>query len=156
MNGYELGKLNDCPERIREMAAWCHEKWGISYEAYLESMEESLVTERAYPAWYMAVSGGRIVGGLGVIENDFHELKHLKPNVVAVYVEPDHRGRGIAGALLRFVCADMSARGIKKLYLVTDHTDFYERYGWRYLCPVHGEGEAEPSRYYVYPGDEET
>ncbi len=40
------------------------------------------------------VSGGQIIGGIGVIENDFHDRKDLAPNVCAVYTEEDRRGDG--------------------------------------------------------------
>jgi GNAT superfamily N-acetyltransferase len=89
------------------------------------------------------------VGGLGVIENDFHERKDLTPNVCAVYTEEEFRGRGIAGRLLDAAVAGMRARGITPLYLLTDHTGFYERYGWEFLCMVRGDGEERPSRMYV-------
>ena len=96
------------------------------------------------------MEGGQIIGGLGVIENDFHERKDLAPNVCAVYVEPDRRGRGVAGEMLEQVCADMDRRGISTLYLLTDHTSFYERYGWEFFCLALGEGERVPSRLYVH------
>ena len=34
--------------------------------------------------------------------------------------------------------------------LVTDHTSFYERYGWQFYCMVQGDGEEEPSRLYIH------
>ncbi len=102
------------------------------------------------PQWYLAVENGQIVGGLGVIENDFHDRKDLSPNVCAVYVEEAWRCRGIAGALLEAVCQDMAALGVPVLYLLTDHTSFYERYGWEFFCMALGEGEEEPSRMYVH------
>lgn len=41
--------------------------------------------------------------------------------------------------------------GINKLYLLTDHTSFYERYGWKYLCMVREEGkEEEWARCYMH------
>ena len=86
----------------------------------------------------MAMEDDRIIGGLGVIENDFHDRKDLAPNVCAVYTEADRRCRGIAGALLNYVCADMKKKGIDTLYLITDHTSFYERYGWEFFCMVQG------------------
>lgn len=89
-------------------------------------------------------------GGLGVIENDFHDRKDLSPNVCAVYVEEDRRCRGIAGEMLHFVSEDMKGRGVPVLYLVTDHTSFYERYGWRFLCMAQGDGEPEPTRLYIH------
>ena len=65
-----------------------------------------------------------------MIANDFHDRKDLTPNVCALYVEPELRCRGIAGQLLAHICKDMAAKGIGTLYLVTEHTSFYERYGW--------------------------
>lgn len=64
------------------------------------------------PQWYVALVNGRIIGGLGVIENDFHNRKDLAPNVCAVYTEEDMRCKGVAGALLNYVCADMEGKGI--------------------------------------------
>ncbi len=57
---------------------------------------------------------------------------------------------GIAGKLLQFICEDMKKQGILTLYLVTDHTSFYERYGWEFLCMVQGDGEEELTRMYVH------
>ena len=105
---YEIITLSACPEMKETMARWFHEKWGIPEEAYLESMAECLAGESAVPEWYVALGGGRIIGGLGVIENDFHDRPDLAPNVCAVFVEPDCRGKGIAGALLDHVCKDMN------------------------------------------------
>lgn len=147
---YRIVSLSDHPEEKQRMAQWFHERWGAPLEAYLESMEECLAGEEAYPQWYTAVEDGRIIGGLGVIHNDFHDRKDLSPNVCAVYTEPDCRGRGIAGALLNHVCEDMQRRGISTLYLLTDHTGFYERYGWQFLCMAQGDGEEQPSRLYVH------
>lgn len=36
------------------------------------------------------------------------------------------------------------------LYLITEHTSFYERYGWEYLCMVMGD-DGEPMRMYRSP-----
>lgn len=151
---YKILRLTDRPELKEQAARWFHEKWGIPLEVYMESMEECLEEKGPVPQWYMALDGERIIGGMGVIENDFHDRKDLAPNVCAVYTEEDWRGRGVAGSLLRYVCADMKEKGIDPLYLITDHTSFYERYGWEYLCMVQGEGEAEKIRMYIHRGEE--
>ncbi len=147
---YKIIRLADRPEIKEQAAQWFHEKWQIPLEAYLESMEESLSGKGPVPQWYVAVENNRIIGGMGVIENDFHDRKDLAPNVCAVYTEEDWRGRGVAGALLNAVCEDMKQRGIDTLYLLTDHDSFYERYGWEFLCMVQGDGEPELSRMYVH------
>ena len=142
--------LRENPGQKEEMAAWFHKKWGIPLEAYLESMEECLAKKTGVPPWYVAIEDGKMVGGLGVIENDFHDRKDLAPNVCAVYVEEAYRCKGIAGKLLNFVCEDMRQFEIAPLYLVTDHTGFYERYGWKFLCMVQGDGEPDMTRMYIH------
>ena len=92
-------KLREEPRWLEAAAAWFHQKWGIPQEAYRASMEECL-TGQAVPQWYLAVQGERILGGLGVIANDFHPRRDLSPNLCAVYVEEDARCQGIAGGLL--------------------------------------------------------
>ena len=150
MNGMAIVSLRDRPALAEEAARWFHAKWGVPEDAYRESIEESLAGESPVPAWFLALRDDRIVGGLGVIENDFHPRRDLAPNVCAVTVEEAYRGRGIAGELLRQAEEEMARRGIGTLYLVTDHTGFYEQYGWEYLCPVVSDGETTPSRVYVH------
>lgn len=149
-NTYRIIRISDSPALLDSAAQWFHEKWGVPAEAYRESMEASLDGENVVPQWYVAMENGQIIAGMGVIENDFHDRKDLAPNVCAVYTEPDFRGRGLAGALLNFVCEDMAGRGITTLYLLTDHTGFYERYGWEFFCMARGDGEEYLSRLYVH------
>ena len=135
---------------IKEIAAeWFHSKWGAPKEAYLECMEAYLSGETEF-GWYLCLDGDKIVAGMGVIENDFHDRKDLTPNVCAVYTEEDCRGRGVAGGLLGLAVEDMRRSGISPLYLVSDHVGFYERYGWEFLCMVREEGTARPTRMYVH------
>ncbi len=141
--------LRDRPELMERAAAWFHEKWGVPEEAYVECMQAYLAGETEY-GWYLCLDGERIIGGLGIIENDFHDRKDLAPNVCAVYTEEDCRCLGIAGQLLNMAVEDMRSRGITPLYLVTDHIGFYERYGWEFLCMVQGDGEPEMTRMYIH------
>lgn len=145
----EILKLREHSELVAEAAAWFHSKWDIPIEEYTGSLQECL-TSKSVPQWYVAVEDGQIISGIGVIENDFHNRRDLTPNICAVYVEENYRCRGIAGKLLDFVCEDMRSFGLKTLYLITDNTGFYERYGWKFLCMVQGDGEADLTRMYVY------
>ena len=140
--------LRDRPELEDVAAEWFHGKWGVPKEAYLACMDAYLRGETEYE-WVLCLDGEKIVGGMGVIENDFHDRPDLAPNVCAVYTEEAYRGRGIAGRLLEKVVSDMREKGITPLYLATDHTGFYERYGWKFLCEAHSDGEEGTTRMYV-------
>lgn len=148
MKDYKYITLREMPEIKNKAAQWFHEKWGVPAEAYLECMDSYLNGENEY-GWYLCLDGDKIVGGMGVIENDFHERKDLSPNVCAVYTESDYRKQGIAGKLLNMVVNDLKSKGITPLYLVTDHTGFYEKYGWEFLCMVQGS-DPEPTRMYAH------
>ena len=147
---YKIVRITDRPELKETAAQWFHEKWYIPTEAYLESMDDAINGGSAVPEWYMAMDGERIVGGMGVIENDFHERKDLAPNVCAVFTEPEYRCRGIAGALLDFISEDMKSRGIDTLYLITSHESLYDRFGWEFFCMAKPDDEDELSRIYIH------
>ena len=149
MSEYKYINLREAAEMRQEAANWFHEKWGVPTEAYLECMDEYLNGETEY-GWYLCLDGKRIVGGLGVIDNDFHDRKDLFPNVCAVYTEEEYRRQGISGKLLDMVVEDMRSKGITPIYLVTDHVGFYERYGWEFFCMAQGDGEPEPTRLYIH------
>ncbi len=134
---------------LRDAAArWFHEKWGVPEGEYLSSMDECIAGGSAVPQWYLALSGGAIAAGVGVIENDFHERLDLAPNACALFVEPGHRGRGLARALLEHACRDMAALGVATLYLITDHDALYERLGWEFMAMVNCTDGSAPARLY--------
>ena len=146
---YSFITLRERPELKQTAATWFHSKWSAPEEAYLACMEQYL-SHQTELGWYLCMDGDRIVGGLGVIENDFHDRKDLTPNICAVYTEEAYRGQGIAGRLLHQAVEDLRAKGISPVYLLTDHTGFYERYGWEFLCMAQGDGESYLSRMYVH------
>ena len=149
MSEYTYINLREKKELKGTAANWFYEKWGVPIEAYLECMDAYLAGTTEY-GWYLCLDGDRIVGGLGVIENDFHDRKDLSPNVCAVYTEEKYRCQGISGNLLNMAVEDMRSKGITPVYLVTDHTGFYERYGWEFFCMAQGDGEPEPARLYIH------
>ncbi len=149
MSDYDYVTLRERPELLNIAAGWFHAKWDVPKEAYLACMTAYLKNETEY-GWYLCLNREQIIGGLGVIENDFHNRKDLSPNVCAVYTEEAFRGQGIAGRLLTMAVNDMKSKDISPLYLVTNHTGFYERYGWQFLCMVQGNGEANLSRMYIH------
>ena len=149
MEKYRYITLMEKPELKEEAASWFHSKWGVPKEAYLECMNAYLNNETNY-GWYLCLCGEKIVAGMGVIENDFHDRKDLAPNVCAVYTEKEYRCQGIAGNLLNMVVADMKDKGISPIYLITDHIGFYERYGWEFFCMVQGDGVSDGTLWEVH------
>lgn len=149
MSTIMLKKLCDCPELSEKAASWFAEKWDIPVEAYKKSIQECIDKKTGIPQWYVVLDEKQyIIAGAGIIENDFHDRKDLSPNLCALFVEEKHRKQGIAKHILNFARKDLGSIGFEKLYLVTDYTGFYEKYGWDFLMKVSDE-EGNYERMYV-------
>lgn len=147
----DILNLNDHPELTQKYAQWQHEKWGIPLDAYLDSLAQAKLSQTGVPTWYaIQDADGAIIAGVGVIENDFHKRPDLTPNVCAVYVEESHRKQGLARLLLNHACQELARKGIHDAYLLTDHTDFYERCGWEFFIMVEENGGDTARMYHKH------
>jgi GNAT superfamily N-acetyltransferase len=84
----------------------------------------------------VAEDEGLILGFASVLANR-EELGEDVGELAAIYVDPDHWGRGIGSALLKSAEATLVASGFKRAILWTLSANqrtrrFYERHGWRF------------------------
>lgn len=143
-----LKKLREHHNLAEQSAGWFSSKWEIPVEAYQESIQECVMQCSGIPQWYVMINERReIIAGAGVIKNDFHNRKDLTPNLCALFVEEEYRRQGIARRLLNEIRRDMYDLGIKKLYLVTDHTEFYEKCEWNFLTMVRDDSNCMERMY---------
>ena len=141
--------LREQPQLLKVAAQWFHSKWQIPCQAYEDSMQECSTGTAFIPQWYVILdSSGTIIAGAGLIANDFHERKELTPNVSALYVENAWRGNGYARTLLDHIRREAGSEGLSRLYLITDHTVFYEVCGWEYLFLIR-EDSGDSIRMYT-------
>lgn len=147
LKNYKYIDLKDYPGLIDDAAFWFSSNWKIPKEEYLKCMHDYLNDITKY-GWYLCLDNNKIIGGLGVIKNDFHDRLDLYPNICAVYVDLNYRRKGIAGKLLNMAVLEMKKNGISPIYLVTDHIGFYERYGFEFYTFVNtSDGK---SRLYIH------
>ena len=126
------------PDLLQRAADYFSSRWDIDRELYVESMKDSISTELSIPQWYLmlrkAINGvDEIIGGFGLIENDFMVRTDLYPWLCALYIEPAERGNELGAKLLVHGCLEAARLGFGNLYLNTDHIGYYEKYGWRYI-----------------------
>lgn len=151
MQSMALKKLCDNPAFAEKAAQWFSTKWDIPVEAYQESIQDCIEQKNRIPQWYIVVDhDDAIIAGAGIIENDFHDRKDLSPNLCALFVEEKYRNQNIARYILDFARKELGNMGYKKLYLVTDHTEFYEKCGWDFLTFVNDD-DGIPERMYFAP-----
>jgi len=145
--------IRENPEWITKAVDYFSSRWGIDKTLYAYSMNASLWTKYPVPRWYIMVVDDEIVGGYGLIDNDFIINSDLCPWFCALYIESDRRGQGLGAKLLGHSRVEAGKLGFTKVYLNTDHVGYYEKYGWRYIGDfTHGSGDEVR----VYEADAEV
>ncbi len=126
--------IRENPDFAERGADYFASKWNISRAIYLDSIEDGIQTVRTLPRWYLLLDGEeRIIGGFGLILNDFVDRVDLFPYLCALFVEPHARGQALGSRMLEHARIEAAALGFKKIYLCTDHIGYYEKYGWRHI-----------------------
>ena len=95
------------------------------------------------PFVVVATESGELAGSAALVESDMSIRPNLSPWLASVYVKPEFRRRGLGTRLVRRIEDEAGRRGIRKLYLFTEHArDLYAKLGWRDLetCEYQGVG----------------
>ncbi len=128
-----------CVSRENQMADKAIEYiWGIwgnksNHDFYADCIKNSTDPDRL-PKFYLAFMNGRVAGCYALLTNDLISRQDLYPWLACLYVMPELRNRGIGGLLLAHGVDEAKRLGFNDLYLNTDHTGYYEKYGWIYMC----------------------
>lgn len=148
---YRILSIRDNPEYSERAIDWFASKWGIDRLEYEKSFNDCLTKNESLPQWYLAIGeNDEIIGGCGLIQNDFVDRTDLFPYLCALYVEEKARGHALGSKLLEYARTDAGRLGFDKLYLCTDHTSYYEKYGWKHIGTGHHPW-GETSRIYEAP-----
>ena len=133
------------PEYREKAISYIQQKWSlIDPVIYENSITHSINSQSALPQWYLLESDSKIIGCAGLITNDFISRMDLYPWLCALYIEEKHRGNAYVTLLINKAKEDTLKAGFKNMYLSTEHINYYERYGFKYI----GQG--------YHPWDEES
>ena len=96
----------------------------------------------------MLTDGENLVSFCTFAEKDDIQPTDLTPWVGWVYTFPKYRGNRCIGKLLSYIETLAEEDGVKNIYISTNHTGLYEKYGYEFfkiMKDMHGEA----SRVYV-------
>ena len=140
--------IRENPEYKDEAIAYFQKSWPSVWPIIYEDCINHCINARdSLPQWYLLKTDDEIIGGAGLITNDFISRGDLYPWICAVFIEEQHRGNAYGSLLLEKAKEDTKKAGYKYLYLSTQHIGFYEKYGFNYV----GQGYhpwGEESRIY--------
>ena len=125
---------------LRQHPEWCERavdyfssRWNIDRQLYFDSINDSLKTQKPIPRWFLMLREDEIIGGFGLIENDFMVRTDMSPWLCALYIEPHERGQNFGARLLDHGTYEAEILGFSKVYLNTDHLGYFEKYNWQYI-----------------------
>jgi predicted N-acetyltransferase YhbS len=119
-------------EHLPLVASWIHTAFwtrsahGVEFVAGL--LREAGDPDRI-PLSLLAFAGDAPAGTVNLIVCDSRARPDLTPWLAALYVAPEHRGKGIGEALVRRLIAEAARLGCTEMFLETDIPDFYARAG---------------------------
>lgn len=134
--------LRSAPQHIPTLATWHHAEWsylnpGKTLGDRIAKMQKYLSSEKI-PTMLIAIEGEDLLGSAALIESDMDTHPELTPWLANVYVNPDKRGLGIGGKLVKAIMQLAKDYQLPRLYLFTpDQEAFYAKMGWRTLSHEH-------------------
>lgn len=137
------------PEYLQRAVDYFTAWWKIDRRIYDDCISNSIATTSPLPRWYLMLKNEEIIGGYGLITNDFISRQDLLPWLCALYIEEEYRGSNKGSEMLEHARLEALKLGYKKLYLSTDHNGYYEKYGWKPIAKGYHPWEAESTIYEI-------
>lgn len=144
-----IANVADHPDLIDTVARWHFDEWGHhdpggSVQSWADHLRRRTNRDRI-PATYIALNGDgedELCGTVLLVQHDMSTHPELSPWVGGVYVNPAHRGKGIASALVRHAVQQATTMGVTRLYLFTESArGLYEKLGWQAIVEEEYQGE---------------
>lgn len=115
-------------ERWWEVASFANRcSWGAGLTL------AKMMREARFKDWervFAAVCDGRIVGYCAFLETDCIENVPYGPYIGYVFVDEQYRGGRLSEKMIRAAMAYAASQGFEKVYLVSNHVNLYEKYGF--------------------------
>jgi len=139
--------LRQQPEQLELFLNFFVRHWH-NEAVYRDCLTACLSSASPLPQWYLLVNqADDIIGGAGLITNDFISRMDLWPWLCALYIEELYRGKAYGKELIEHVRREAARLGFAHLYLCTGHIGYYEKYDFEYLGDGHHPW-SESSRIY--------
>lgn len=124
---------------IVKVAKWMYNWWGendgFSLDEIVIRLQYSLCEDRI-PQTFVAKINNRIVGVYQFAMEDAPTRPDLYPWLCNLYVDELYRNAGVAKAMLESIKSNMEALDIHEIYLYTEHTGLFEKYGFEYQSDI--------------------
>jgi len=145
-----IKNLLEFPEFTNEVSYWIWSEWHKKEGTSLDDIK--FRTEHSQgrvdiPQTFIALYNNELIGTVSLWNNERAFTQNLRPWLACLFVKNQFRKQGVGKVLQSFAIQKAKAMGYNKLYLMTEHTGYYEKLGWKFLenAPL---GRNESNRIY--------
>lgn len=128
MNFSAITSSDDMWEKVRRYAQNC--SWGAG-----KSLSRSM-SDNAFADWervIVAFQENDITGYCTVSKSDCIPDVPYTPYIGYMFVDERYRGRRLSGKLISYAVSYLKTLGFERVYLVSDHENLYEKYGFKVI-----------------------
>jgi predicted GNAT family N-acyltransferase len=106
--------------------------WGneCNIKFYENCIYHAVDEMKPLPKFYLGLIDNEIIASYALLTNDIISRQDLFPWFACLYVNEEHRNKGLASRLLHHGLQQTAEKKFDYLYLSTDLENFYEKYGW--------------------------
>ena len=140
----KIVNMADYPQFIEEVSKLLWEEWSRHNGKTLEEVTyrtKHCLKKDKIPQIHIAIRSAELLGTVSLWTCDLSKRQDLSPWMACLYVKPEYRGMGIGTSLQKKSVEVAEELKYKKLYLITEHENYYEKMGWKFLevAPLKGE-----------------
>lgn len=130
----EIISVRENPQITNQAIAYFQKSWSSVWPIiYEDCLNHAIHSENPLPQWYVLLKDEEIIGGVGLITNDFISRMDLYPWLCALHIDKKFRGNNLAKLLIGKVIDETKKLGFSQLNLCTDHIGYYEKFGFKYI-----------------------
>ena len=137
----KIYNIKEKQEFLKEVAELTQKEWGdqtLPQEEYEEKVNRKIakiVRSFDNPSYckLILLDNTTLIGFISIFPTDGKERTDLSPWYATMFVKEEHRGKGYSKILNKAILEEAKNRGFKKLYLKTNLTNYYEKFGATFL-----------------------
>ena len=139
--------IRENPRYLQRGIDFLSTRWSVDRKIYDDCIRNSIKSKSILPRWYLMLKGDEIIGGYGLLINDFISRQDLFPWLCTLYIAKKERGKQLGARLLEHGRKEAARMGYKKIYCNTDLKGYYEKYGWKRIAKGFHPWGAESNIY---------
>lgn len=128
MNFLSITSSDDMWEEVSQFAQNCSWSAGKSLS---QNMSDNIFTD--WERVIVALHENDIAGYCTVSKNDCIPDASYTPYIGYMFVDEKYRGQRLSQKLIAYAMSYLQTQGFQQVFLVSDHENFYEKYGFKVI-----------------------